>query len=720
MSKVKINYNEYLEVEENIVKAISNMENIEETWNQHFANLNQNFIDSGFLESLYKDAESQYYHWANAGYFVTYVAGGISAGALAGAAAGAVTGTVVPVIGNLTLGAIGGIIGAVIGFFTGIYNCVKNPNDVKWIYDNKIIFEELLRSCYNWENSNYTKTENIHVKLENVSLSLIELKNKINEFQKELANMQESANQANLGDQVNISKEGIVLGVDTEVNIGGENITMSVSEAMNAFYTYGNSVMSAEFEADYMKRTYGTDVDYDKLVSFANSFMSDTIKSGLYTHEFIDVLLPTYTADYDAAVTGAAGNLGISTDKFNSVLDNNEDSIGNVAKVGGLIGAAFLGSLINNGTGNGTGTGGGTHGNGIQAPGSGGGENPSTTPGTSDQDSSTNNGETINQTPTQTPEENKEEEKEKEEQKKKNDVVIEKPSEEELPEEMKAEIERDYDDLARREYESQGSEALEKHRTEILEKVNERISNGDYDSLRKELKEYGYSDSDIETIIKDRDSIVTAIVAGEEKQALKEIANKLAEKDKVENFKSDYNDSLTANDLKDGTTSGLLVNASADKEVASAQKGLVESEKAYESAVENANKSLKEAVDSETKMKDLYDKYSKEYGNHPNDWSEEAAKEYNESIKAYNESVENAQKAVESTKTAKENYTKSKENYDKTKNEFLSKIKEQNDLTKSNVQEPISELQPKEETIVFDDKDALGSIDITDGTIGIK
>lgn len=712
MSKVKINFNEYVEVEENIVKAITSMERIEESWNQNFANLNQNFIESGFLEDLYKDAESQYYHLANAGYFVSYVAGMAGTGAAAGAAAGAISGTVVPVVGNLTLGAIGGIAGAVIGFFLGIYHCVKNPNNVKWCYDSKIIFEELLKRCYNWEHDNYTSTENIHIKLENVSLSLIELKTKINEFQKELANLQDAADKASLGDQLNVSKEGIVLGVETEVNIGGETVKMSISEAMNAFYTYDNAVMSAEFEADYMKRTYGIDVDYDNLVSHANSFMTDTIKSGLYTHEFIDVLLPGYTADYNTTVNGVAGNLGIATDAFNSILDNNQNSLGDLAKAGGLVGAAFLGNLVSN-----PGSGGSNGGSSGSGSGTGGGGSSSSNPGSGGQNPDNS---ATTPAPKPTDEDKEQEEEKKPEEKIENDVEIEKVSDEELPDEVKAEIEKDYDDLARAEYEKQGSEALEKHRAEILDRINESITNGDYDSLRKELKEYGYSDSDIETIMKDRDSIVTAIVAAEEKQALKEIAEKLAKEDKVENFKSEYSDSLTAQDIKDGTTSGILVNASADKDVAAARDTLNNATENYEKAVSDANKSLKEVTTSETKMKEIYDKYSKEYGSDTKNWTEEAAKEYNESIKNYNESVDKAKNSVEKSNAAKEEYNKSKENYDKTKNEFLSKIKEQNDLTNSSNSGPISELGPSEETIIFDDQDALGTIDISDGTIGIK
>lgn len=361
MSNVKVNDENLEVIDEHFKKALVLLEEAENIWGENFDNLYYNFIESGFLEDLYKDAESQYYHLANAASCVASIAGGIATGATIGAIAG----SEVPVAGNIIGGVIGGIIGAVFG----ITHCLKNPNSVKWCYNSKKVFEQLLYDCKYGVDDNYSSMMNVDTKVVNVIASIAEIKSVINEYNHVYANLETAANAYDLN--TTMAQDNItILSVDTEVTIGGQTVQTSVSEAMNAFYTYSTSVMSAEIEADYMKRTYGSEIDYNALVSKANGFAASSLQSGLYSHEFVDVLLPQYSPSYDSALTSAANSVGIDKDKMKSVLSSTS-AAGDVAAAAGLVGASFIGSVAsgvedkkdddgtgnNNNDDNGTGTG---------------------------------------------------------------------------------------------------------------------------------------------------------------------------------------------------------------------------------------------------------------------------------------------------------------------------------------------------------------------------
>ena len=107
-------------------------------------NLYNNFITNGFLEDLYKDAESQYYRLANAGYLLSYVVQDAGLGMTIGGLIGAII--PIPVVDDVIGAVAGALIGAIVGLIRGITHCVKNPTSVKWRYDAKNVFEELLEN----------------------------------------------------------------------------------------------------------------------------------------------------------------------------------------------------------------------------------------------------------------------------------------------------------------------------------------------------------------------------------------------------------------------------------------------------------------------------------------------------------------------------------------------------------------------------------------------
>ena len=652
MSKVKTSSVEIESIENYIKNADEIMQEILDIWGENFDNLYNNFVTSGFLEDLYKDAESQYYNLANAGYVVSYTAQGAATGALAGG----ILGTVFAPI-TATLGA---IIGGVIGFFCGITHCIQNPTSIKWCYDSKNVFVELLERCMYGNDDNYIALYNLKVKLENMALSMLKLKAKINEFQKLYANLNATAKA--MGVKTTLADDGMtVLSVDTEVTIDGQTIELSTSDALNAFYTYENTVMSAMIEADILERTYGYDIDYNAIVKNANSFMADTINSGLYSHEFIDALLPNYTPDENAAYDATSAATEIDNDKLKSLMSDVSNL--NIFPGLGLMSAALIGKV---------GTGDDSSKN-LQPT----GDTPSTggTP-TGGTPSGTTGGTTIIGTPTggtsttTKPDEDKNKEEEKEEEKK-NDIEITEISDEELPESVSISEEVDYDALAKEKFEFEsGYEELLEHRSEIIQDIETKFDSGDLDSIREELKEYGYNSAEIDAILEDRFMTIKAIVQGDQDAQLSKMAHELAKADGIEDFTSKYEGRPDYTLLEDDGPSDSLMLASEDEKVVELYDEMVDAKVAYNETIEETNKVLQEVTKNKQAMEDLKVKYEEEYGEDTTQWTEEAANEYNEAIETYNKSVEDAtkqMKVLEESKTtyetARKEFTDAREAY---------------------------------------------------------
>lgn len=650
MSKVKTSSVEIESIENYIKNADEIMQEILDIWGENFDNLYNNFVTSGFLEDLYKDAESQYYNLANAGYVVSYTAQGAATGALAGG----ILGTVFAPI-TATLGA---IIGGVIGFFCGITHCIQNPTSIKWCYDSKNVFVELLERCMYGNDDNYIALYNLKVKLENMALSMLKLKAKINEFQKLYANLNATAEA--MGVKTTLADDGMtVLSVDTEVTIDGQTIELSTSDALNAFYTYENTVMSAMIEADILERTYGYDIDYNAIVKNANSFMTDTINSGLYSHEFIDALLPNYTPNENAAYDATSAATEIDNDKLKSLMSDVSNL--NIFPGLGLMSAALIGKV---------GTGDDSSKN-LQPT----GDTPPTGP-TGGTPSGTTGGTTIIGTPTggtsttTKPDEDKNKEEEKEEEKK-NDIEITEISDEELPESVSISEEVDYDALAKEKFEFEsGYEELLEHRSEIIQDIETKFDSGDLDSIREELKEYGYNSAEIDAILEDRFMTIKAIVQGDQDAQLSKMAHELAKADGIEDFTSKYEGRPDYTLLEDDGPSDSLMLASEDEKVVELYDEMVDAKVAYNETIEETNKVLQEVTKNKQAMEDLKVKYEEEYGEDTTQWTEEAANEYNEAIETYNKSVEDAtkqMKVLEESKTtyetARKEFTDAREAY---------------------------------------------------------
>lgn len=327
-----------------------------------------------------------------------------------------------------------------------------------------------------------------------------------------------------------------------------------------------------------------------------------------------------------------------------------------------------------------------------------------------------------------------EEQEEKEEQ-----VEVKKPdSRGDLPETIEADYgEKDYDALAREQFEAQGDEKIAENRAKITEEANNLFENEDKTELIKKLKEYGYTEMDINDIIKDRNLVTSALIEGDQRQQLAKISKELAKKDGIEDFDSKYDDGQCCHNFYDGTNEALLENMSKDPTVATAKEALNDATTKYTDSVKTAqeaitkvndaekaiqtttdeivkdvaadtknwsaaeqkkyNAELKEAQDKfikengdatkwdSTKVNeyqkienDLKDKYVEEVQKDSTKWSNEQIEKYNKSVDNYNESLKDAKTKYEATSAAKTSYDNSKTSYEKTCETFIKKVKEAN------------------------------------------
>lgn len=651
MSKVKMNYTEFADVETNIQKAYESLEAAEECWGTNFDNVHHNIVETGYLNTLYEDAKSNWHVWRGT---ITVVA------AVAGFAL-----CLTNPVGWVAIAI--GVLGAIFGVGRGIKQIANEPD---WHTASKEVFENLLLNCRNGADDNYIRIANLATKFYNIKINLERFKQKLNDYNHECANFEEAADQYGLTIQTAGDDGLTVVGVETEIVVDGQKIKTTTTEAMNAFYTYQNTVMASRIEAQYLADTYGIEIDYTQLVKNANGFVVKTLNSGLYTKEFIEGVMPSYSPDSNAAADAVAGNMGMTTSDFQSAI---AQAAGLVGLGAGILGASFIGEVKLPGQDD---DGGGSKpvpnnpdpddGGGYTPP-SGGGGTPTYPPSSGGDNSGTN--------PNPSDDDNKEDDTPK------NEVEIEeeyKP-ETELPEKVESTVEKDYDDLARREYESQDPEVIADRRESITNEVDEAFASGDFADIKAKLKEMGYSEPEINALCKDRDKLTLALMTGDQKAYMAERAIEMAKADGVENFDTRFDDPAKWSDLTDGTANSIIANMSNDPEVKEAYENLTAAESTYTETVAEAAVAVEAAVLAKTTMTDLQAKFTEKFGtSDTTKWDKESAEEYNKAVKDYNEKAKDAEDKVKKNEAAKEEYEEAKEAYDEAKVDFEKEIKEKN------------------------------------------
>ena len=668
MAIVKLNNANFADIQTHVEAAKTKMGELLDMWNQGFANVQANFIDNKFIDDIYDTAKDNINNLISSS-----IVGGSSIGS-------AQVSTSTPLAVTKNKKSVPDYAeGAVSSAYSEIGISLAANGDMSYDNTAREALKDLITECSSMSHACYASLEDFNTKLNNMSLALQLVLFKVAEFQSAYADLQATANEMNSDLSLNISDDGILMGVNTTITIDGKEYEVTTSEAMNALFTYSNTVMNAELEADYLKSKYGYEINYSDLVKNANAFMTDTIESDLYSHEFILGVLPAnmQLPDLDKAYDSTTAATKLSLDELKSMLANNQDIGGDLALYGGLLGAAFLGAVgkgstptdggtpidggTDSGNSGGNNSGGGYSGGGYSGGGysGGGGTSGGGTSGGNNND------------------EDKDDEKKPEDEKKKLEELVET----EIPaEEIKPDYgETDYDQLARDEYEFGTSvDEIVDHRNELIAKFQEAYESGDLTSLETALKKYGFSDAEVESILNDRFKCYKALLEGDERAILAEKAVALATADGVENYESHWSDRPNYDDLSSDGPSDLLTLSSTDDNIRQLKTELDTAKENYKNISDETNALIKEANDSKAKVQELKEKYEEKYGEDVSKWSDEAVGEYNDTVKAYNESTEKITEQLTKLEEAKTAYTESLTKFNTAKEEFYKSLKDDN------------------------------------------
>ena len=261
--------------------------------------------------------------------------------------------------------------------------------------------------------------------------------------------------------------------------------------------------------------------------------------------------------------------------------------------------------------------------------------------------------------------------------------------------------------------------------------MNEALTlyeNGDFDIIRKRLTEFGYSEPEIDSILRSQEYVTMAFIEGDRRDALTEIANRLADEDGIKDFDTSYDDGQEYSDLVNGTNSTLLVNMSQDKDIIKMREGFQDTEEKYKASLLEANESVSKAQEA----KKVLDEVQKKLGSDTKDWTVEDAENYNKIVREYNEVLKDANQKVALSNEAKEKYIKAKDSYIKAKKDFLEEIRK-NKLNENKTEEstkppldsgasntPNQPSSGQDDVIHFTDEDALQFVQGDGGSISIE
>lgn len=192
-------------------------------------------------------------------------------------------------------------------------------------------------------------------------------------------------------------------------------------------------------------------------------------------------------------------------------------------------------------------------------------------------------------------------------------------------------------------------------------KAVEDYNNMSDDQKISALESLGYTGIAAAGLVADQAAGQTAYMIGLENQQLANISNDLAAQQGFMNHDTRYDDPIGMDYFSSGQASIDLTPVSKDVQVA--RTNLDQAKTQYDSSVTTANKAISDANASKEKYNNVLKNIRSTSGNNPKDWTEEQVKEYNKAAKEYNEAVDKANGAVKDANSKKADYAKSKEQY---------------------------------------------------------
>lgn len=231
------------------------------------------------------------------------------------------------------------------------------------------------------------------------------------------------------------------------------------------------------------------------------------------------------------------------------------------------------------------------------------------------------------------------------------------------------------DALAKDEFYEQfedNGEFLEK-RAEDLSKFEELYTNNQ-EELIQELKDMGYNDAEIESLMVDKDMASTAYLLGKQNQETAQIANNLAQENNIDNFDTVYDDKPNVGDLTDGSAEIELTNLFENEQVKEAKVAFDEAQTDYVESVNKANESIEAANNYEEVLHQTLAEIHSKSGTDTCDWTPEQIERINKATTDYNNAVEKAYTDYEAAKQSKVVFDEAKVKYQESKDAFYENL----------------------------------------------
>ena len=221
-------------------------------------------------------------------------------------------------------------------------------------------------------------------------------------------------------------------------------------------------------------------------------------------------------------------------------------------------------------------------------------------------------------------------------------------------------------------------EGLAEYRQGHVEEFDSLFAKEDKSELIEFFEKAGYSEADATKIAEDRALGMTAYLAAKQTADMTDISNNLANSNNMDmnTFDTVYDDAPTYDDLLAGETNAFIANPNESDMVNNAKQAMDAARDNYETAVDNANTMINQANNDKEVLDNVRNEITARAGENPSDWSEEDVERYNNAVDNYNNSVQLAKENVTTANDMKETYEETKNAYDEAKEEYYQQIKE--------------------------------------------
>jgi hypothetical protein len=195
-------------------------------------------------------------------------------------------------------------------------------------------------------------------------------------------------------------------------------------------------------------------------------------------------------------------------------------------------------------------------------------------------------------------------------------------------------------------------QSVEADRAGLLSTYEDAYSGVNVDKFKDLLSKGGYSEKDINYILEHKEIGFTALVTATQASALSDISSSIASQQGIAGFDTAHDDGLKLEDLLNGKAQAKL-GVEMDPDVTSARTKVNEIRSNYNSSVQKANASVKQANDDKAALDKIRERIIKKSGTDTSNWSDEDVKEYNEAVTKYNNSNAQANEDVEAANKLK-------------------------------------------------------------------